>query len=223
MIQIDQLIRSRRKTIGLCIDGQGRLIVRAPLRISEKALLQALERKEEWIIKKQQQMRCRLEEYPPHAFAEGEIFYYLGEPHVLHYQEEISGVQRQEGRFCLAAQPREQARKTLEQWYRARAKELLSQRVEIYAKRGAIPYKSIRITGARTRWGSCGAKGSLNFSFLLLMARPEAIDYVVAHELAHILQRDHSPAFWKQVQVLMGDYVLWRRWLKEHASQLRWD
>ncbi len=83
-----------------------------------------------------------------------------------------------------------------------------------------MDYKSIRITSARTRWGSCSSKGNLSFTWRLVMAPPQVIDYVVAHELAHLQVRNHSPAFWQKVKTIMPDYLQYRRWLDAHGHLL---
>ena len=94
----------------------------------------------------------------------------------------------------------------LEANLRAQAKIILPQRVALYAGRMGVSPAQIKITGAKTRWGSCSAKGNLNFSWRLMLADAREIDYVVVHELAHLREMNHSPRFWAVVEAALPDY-----------------
>jgi predicted metal-dependent hydrolase len=78
----------------------------------------------------------------------------------------------------------------------------------------------VAIRNQSTRWGSCSSKGNLNFNWKLVLAPPEALDYVVAHELCHLLEFSHSPNFWKLVEKAFPDYKFWKKWLKDHGKEL---
>ena len=86
--------------------------------------------------------------------------------------------------------------------------------------RVGVTYGRITIRNQRTRWGSCSAKGNLNFNCLLMKAPPEVLDYVVVHELCHRLEMNHSPRFWAQVERVLPDYKVSRKWLREHGNEL---
>ncbi|MDR1439144.1 MAG: M48 family metallopeptidase [Clostridiales bacterium] len=110
--------------------------------------------------------------------------------------------------------------------YRRLAKQNLGERVAEYASIMGVRPASVRITGAKTRWGSCSGKNSVNFSWRLIMAPNDVIDYVVIHELAHIRQHNHSAAFWSVVAAYMPDYRSRRAGLKALQSRLageNWD
>lgn len=102
----------------------------------------------------------------------------------------------------------------------AAARELLSQRVCSFARAFGLTYRKIRISSARTRWGACSTSGTLSFNWRLVMAPPQVVDYVVVHELAHLRQPNHSPAFWDEVAKMMPDYAHHRAWLKKNGSRL---
>jgi predicted metal-dependent hydrolase len=125
-----------------------------------------------------------------------------------------------EGNFKLAESAQSKAKLAFERWYRAQAREILTERVEHYAGQYGFEYKKIGITSARTRWGSCSANGSLNFSWRLLLAPLEAVDYVVVHELVHTVFHNHSKRFWKRVEKIMPDYKERRKWLRRNGQQL---
>lgn len=93
-------------------------------------------------------------------------------------------------------------------------------RVKYYAAKMNVTYRSITIRNQKTRWGSCSAKGGLNFNCLLMLAPKEVIDYVVVHELCHRLEMNHSPRFWSEVERMMPDYRVHRAWLNEHGGEI---
>ncbi len=115
--------------------------------------------------------------------------------------------------------PEEAAR--LEAFYRKKAREVITSRVEYYSPMIGKPYQGISIRDQKTRWGSCSSKGNLNFNWRLILAPPQVLDYVVVHELCHLLHMDHSPAFWQEVERICPDYKVCRRWLKENGASLR--
>ena len=96
----------------------------------------------------------------------------------------------------------------------------IPERVKYYAEKAGISYGRVTIRAQRTRWGSCSAKGNLNFNCLLMLTPPEVIDSVVAHELCHRRHMDHSPAFYDEVRRLYPEYDKWNRWLKRNGQAL---
>ena len=94
----------------------------------------------------------------------------------------------------------------LEAQCRARAREILPGKTAYFAARMGVAPAKVNITGAKTRWGSCSGKGNLNFSWRLMLAGEDEIDYVVVHELAHLREMNHSPRFWAVVASILPDY-----------------
>ena len=222
---IDQLIRSRRKTIGLVITLDGRLIVRAPLRAGQAEIQAAVQRHAAWIVAQQVEMQRRQAALPaPRHFAAGERFPFLGQDYPL----ELSPATRpplalQDGRFRLSREALPRARRVFEAWYRQQAQEVITARVGYYTRQHGFPYQRVRIGSARTRWGSCSSRGTLSFTWRLVIAPSEIIDYVVVHELAHTRFRHHQKAFWAQVAAILPDYKHRVTWLKQHGISLSLD
>ncbi len=103
---------------------------------------------------------------------------------------------------------------------RKQTRALIEQRVSHYAPMVGVTYGRIAIRAQHTRWGSCSAKGNLNFNCLLALTPPEVLDYVVVHELCHRKELNHSPRFWQAVEQLLPDYKRSRAWLKAHGREL---
>lgn len=101
-----------------------------------------------------------------------------------------------------------------------RAKNIISDRVEYYAKHMGVAYGRITIRNQVTRWGSCSAKGNLNFNCLLVLCPSDVLDYVVVHELCHLKEMNHSKKFWAEVEKVCPDYEKHKKWLRDNGGQL---
>jgi predicted metal-dependent hydrolase len=112
------------------------------------------------------------------------------------------------------------ASKILKAWYMRQAKYTFPIRVDYYAQKYNFKFKQVKISNASRRWGSCSSKGSINLNWRLIRAIPEAIDYVIVHELVHTIHMDHSKRFWEKVAEIMPDYKKYRAWLKNHGYLL---
>ncbi len=102
----------------------------------------------------------------------------------------------------------------------ARARVLVTARADRWSDELGIPYKRISIRSQRTRWGSCSAKGNLNFNWRLAAAPPAVLDYVIIHELCHLRELNHSRDFWAHVRAACPDYKAHRRWLRDNTAAL---
>lgn len=107
-----------------------------------------------------------------------------------------------------------------ERYFRARAKSYIPARVSYFARQMKVSYGKIVIRDQKTRWGSRSSSGTLSFNWRLMLAPKQVLDYVVVHELCHIKQMNHSKAFWQEVERVMPDYAIYRKWLKEHGREL---
>ena len=215
------IIHSRRKTIALIIGQDGKLLVRAPYHASHAQILAFIEKKAGWIRAKQAQAQVRLDQTAAKQFTSGETFLYLGSayPLVMIDRARVSlSLEADQFRLKKTALPR--AKESFIAWYKKQARQVLEERVQRYAAHYNLTYQQIKISSARTRWGSCSSNGTLSFSWRLVMAPLPVIDYVVIHELAHLIEKNHSKNFWNQVAAMMGDYTKYTRWLKENGFLL---
>ena len=218
-IEVHQIIRSKRKTLALIVKPDGSLIVRAPLRTSEKTIREFVEKNRQWIEKIHAKARSTPTSAPK-QYLPGETFIYLGTPYPLEIVVEQKKSLLLDENFKLAKSAQSDAALAFEHWYRIQARQILIERVNFYAKQCSFQYKKIGITSARTRWGSCSVTGSLNFAWRLIMAPLEVVDYVVVHELVHTVFHNHSKHFWHRVEKIMSDYKERRNWLRRNGQQL---
>lgn len=214
-----RLIRSRRRTIALIVQNDGGVVVRAPLRAPEEVIRQFVESKAEWIRKQQGRAR-RLAAALARDYVDGETFLFLGQAYPLKIVPPRRPALRLTDCFELARPAQPQAEAVFIRWYRARAAEILPERVRLLAARYGCRPGGVRITSARTRWGSCSVRGTLSFPWRLVMAPPTVIDYVIVHELAHLEIRNHSPKFWARVAEWMPDYKQQVAWLRRNGRLL---
>ncbi len=98
--------------------------------------------------------------------------------------------------------------------------QIIPDKVRFYAEKIGVDYGRVTIRNQKTRWGSCSAKGNLNFNCLLMLAPEDVLDYVVIHELCHRKEMNHSPRFWSEVAKIMPDYKNSKIWLKENGNDI---
>ena len=217
---ISKIIRSRRRTIALIVQTDGSLLVRAPNRATRKQINAMVIQHAEWIAKKQ----ARVSEFAitPRQFLEGERFPFLGESYSLKLVAAEKPLLELNGNFQLAKSVLGQAEQIFEKWYRQQARSVFTERVDFYAGEFGFKYAKLKLSSARTRWGSCSAKGNINLTWRLVMVPLEIVDYVVVHELSHLREHNHSKAFWLQVEATLPDYKSRRKWLKDNGKNFYW-
>lgn len=217
-----KIIRSKRKTIALIVQPNGELLVRAPQRATQRQITDMLEKHAGWIAKKQAEIKFRPAAFASRQFVAGEIFFFLGKRYSLEIISAQKPVLVLKQNFQLAQLAQSEAKTIFEHWYKKEARRIFTERIAHYAEKHGFDVKQVKLSSARTRWGSCSSKGYINLTWRLVMAPPEIIDYVVVHELCHLREANHSSAFWAQVAAIMPDYKSQRRWLKENGQLFHW-
>jgi predicted metal-dependent hydrolase len=220
-VNIDKLIRSRRRTVGLEVTPEALLIVRAPRNLSKREISEIVDKESPWILKKQQFFRENHNKIREKDFIEGEEFLYLGKPYKLRVVHNlVDALIVSDNFFYLSDECIDNAREIIESWYRKRAYEVVSERAAYYSCVSGIKFKKIRISDAKKRWGSCSQNGNLNIAWRLVMAPPMVIDYVIVHELSHVEFRNHSKKFWSRVRAIIPDYKADEKWLRDNGHFL---
>lgn len=218
-VTINKIVRSRRHTITLVVTPDSTLVVRAPIGASISYIESMVRKKSAWIRQKLIEVSLRPKS-PVKEYVNGEEFLYIGQAYKLCIVEHAEKDIELKDKLCLSARVRPIARHVIRRWYKSVALKIIGQRCQWYVDATGYKPVSIKITEARKRWGSCGSKGTLNFSWRLIMAPMEVIDYVIVHELAHIGQLNHSPTYWRKVADILPDYKKREKWLKENGGLL---
>lgn len=214
MIQPDKIVRSDRKTLSISVDAFGRLIVRAPKKCSEERIFAFLQEKEKWILSKQAARKGLNGVLPPENL-HGYQFLLLGkQTKIIVDDGKKIGYDAEQNIIYL---PREKSKEKLVKWLKENAKRILTTVTERKAAEMGVSYKSLTITSAKTRWGSCSGDNAIRYTFRLLYCPKEIIDYVVVHELAHTVHHNHSKQFWQVVEKYIPDWKNRRKWLKSHG------
>ena len=214
--------RSSRKTISIEINREGGVIVRAPQKYPEYQIKKTIETHKEWIKDRIELAEKRKIQVPPKKFIHGEQFLFQGElfPLVIHSSNKKK-MWFDQG-FYIPKNLEGKARELLMEWYKERARVAFLDRVCYHTAQTGSRAKTMRLSSAQTRWGSCSMRGSLNFNWRLIMAPPHILDYVVVHEIIHLEEHNHSASFWKKVSKQFPEYKKAKQWLKEYGHTLNW-
>jgi predicted metal-dependent hydrolase len=204
MTHIDKLIRTKRKTVALQVNDRAEIVVRAPQWVSQKFIVDFVQKHAEWIETRKKEIGKRPS--LARAFIDEERFVYLGKEFPLTRTHRGRSLMWNDGRFFLGRGVKD-PKKAFENWYKKEAKKFIIPRVQELALLHDFSYGEVRITSAKTRWGSCSAKKNLSFSWRLMLMPRDVVDYVILHELAHLKHMDHSALFWKCVHDMCPEYV----------------
>jgi len=227
--------RTQRKSVGIIVKPDGKIIVRAPINMEEKVIIQVVNKKRKWIADK---IKANKKVKPPipkeQEPVSGEKLRFKNALYRLQVHK-VDEKQTRLSRVCrtlhiyvnnkLDTDSRtKEIKEAVTEWYKERALHFLIQRVSRYTRYVKTQPKDISIRKIKLRWGSCTQDGKLLFNWRIIMAPVSAIDYVVIHELCHLDDPDHSASFWNAVESLQPTYRKWKEWLHINGRQLdlRW-
>lgn len=185
---------SKRKKISLHIDGTGRITVKAPKGTAEEVIHSAVQGRSGWILEKLREQAAARQVPKAKEYQEEGAFLYLGKEVPLHKL------------IATGEQDAEKLKLELKKFYFNSLKKIVAQRMPPYQTQLKVKPKSFEIVESRTKWGSCSADKKLTFNYRLAMAPPEVIDYVIIHELCHLLHMNHDRSFWRRLGSIMPDY-----------------
>ena len=211
----DRIIRSKRKTISLSVSRLGEVIVRAPLSTSEARIMAFVGEKQGWLAKQKNKINgagIRL----PQEDLNGYGFLLLGEKYTLTlYDGDNIRLDGENKRLFL---PKKNTRLRLIKWLKENALRIFTAQMGVWAKNMGVTFQSVALSSAKTRWGTCSGENKIRYTYRLLYAPREVIDYVIVHELAHIKYKNHGKGFWALVESYLPDYKQHRKWLKERGA-----
>lgn len=214
------LIRSERRTVGLEVKADGAVIVRAPLRLNETEVRAFVISKADWIERSKAKAAARQAEIrdggaSPFTGADGDILPYLGGTLTITRREDAREPYVEGGILVL---PPDAEQNELVLWLQNRAADELNPRLRKYRELIGVSYRSVRLSDARTRWGMCSGRDSINLSWRLIFCPPEAIDYVVAHELCHVKFKNHGEKFKAELERVLPGSAQIDKWFKANGK-----
>jgi predicted metal-dependent hydrolase len=220
------LLRSKRRSIGFLIEDEG-LRITAPRWVTLGEIESAIREKQRWIFAKLNDRRERSTRrlQPQMQWRDGASLPYLGADITLHIvATHTAGISYDPSirqlTICLPADASEQQLKDRVQgWLQVEAKRLFSERLPIYAEKLGVNYRSFALSSAMTQWGSCTADGKIRLNWKLMHFALPQIDYVIAHELSHLREMNHSPRFWATVQSIFPEFEDAKKTLRDHAPE----
>ncbi|WP_144144480.1 M48 family metallopeptidase [Paraburkholderia sp. BCC1884] len=220
------LKRSARRSIGFAIDSTG-LTITAPRWVTLADIETAITEKQRWIFTKLIEWQTRVEQraLPKVDWKDGAELPYLGQPvrvilgspqGTLQFSASDAALQVP---LPLHADP-QQIKDRVQGWLQGEAKRIFGERLAIYAEKLGVNYRAYALSSAATRWGSCSSDGKIRLNWRLIHFPLSIIDYVVAHELAHLREMNHSPRFWQTVESIFPEFREARQTLKSHPPEL---
>lgn len=214
----------RRKTVAVAVEPDGAVRVKAPVGAAPEELDAIVRAKAAWIVERRRRQE-ELDPAPaPRDFVSGESFLYLGRQYRLGLElgDAAPRARLVGGRILVTAPSRREARAVLVDWYRGHAAERLPERVAAWTEAVGAEPAAVLLREPRKRWGSCDAAGRLRLNWRIVQAPRRLIDYVVVHELVHLLHPDHDAAFWAAVGRVLPDYEARREDLRRLGTRLVW-
>lgn len=212
------VVRTKRKTLSVCVDRRGQVVVRAPLKLSDVRIVAFLHEKREWIERRVVEAKGTTDEIQTITdVTDGAVIPLFGEKITIRLFKNTS---KNNKAFLVDSSLYicdDCPTKNLLFFLRQTAREYIAKRVAETAKIMEATYTSISINGAKTRWGSCSYNNRLNFSYRVIYLTQQTINYVVIHELAHTFEKNHSRSFWKIVEKYEPQYKEIRADLKKHG------
>jgi len=222
---VAEIIRtSRRKTASIKVI-EGHVSVIVPNALAIEKIQSLLTKKHRWITEKlalQEQVIAS----KPKEFVSGESFSYLGRNYRLKVIEgQYPSIKLYQGRFVVSVRDKTidntgAIKQLIIKWYKQHAKSKLIEKTARYSKIIGVKPVSVGIKAFQSRWGSCSDKGDILYNWKIIMTPHRIVDYVVVHELCHLLHHDHSPKFWKTLERYCPDYLECKEWLKLNGKGL---
>ena len=213
---------SKRKKVTITIERDRRVVVHAPHHASDEAIARIVEAKRHWIYEKTRHSQKYTDRHDPPGkeLVNGESALYLGRSYRIDVVDDETESIQFDQRFLIPASRTPDKKGAMREWYIAQAKVKILPRVVKRARELGVSFGQARIVDNRYRWGSCTVRDNINLNWRLIKAPIFVVDYVIAHELAHLLEPNHTPRFWNIVKTQVPTMDRARGWLREHGQFL---
>ena len=231
VVDYELIFTNRKKTIGISIDRNKKLKVRAPRGLSESDVRASLYRKSKWILINLERMDNNLQDELLRKFVSGEKFLLKGRSYgleVLESENDVSPSLIFNNAKFVATVPknisrseyREHIRPLFIDYYSQKAEQVINERIDVYLSHFAETPSAVKVNEFKSKWGSCSGTNQLKFNWKIVMADLSIIDYLVVHELCHMIHKNHSRDYWDSVEAILPDHKERRKWLRLNGARL---
>ena len=216
----------RKKTISILIK-DGNVEVKAPFNLKKNEIDAFTLKKEKW-IKNKILLQKKIKQLPKKKFIDGEVFKFLGKDLILKINiSDAKKIYIKNNYICLDLKSntknnKEKIKKELELFYRSFSEKILKEKTFIEAKKMNLKLEKIKVRSYKNRWGSCSSNGDISYNWKLIMAPEKIINYVIIHELCHLIHFNHSRNYWKEVSKKLPNYRKSKEWLKSNQYLFNW-
>lgn len=219
MITPDYIERSNRKTLSLLVMKDGTVVVKAPIRMKDDLVNKFVEDKQDWIRSKLMLVSKAKNKFED--VMEYRKFLLYGNKYSL-FLSDVKHIETNEKFQIVIPKKTEPDKilKVLKSWYKKVAKQILEERLEFLEGRIKLKSSMLKIGDSKGRWGSCNSKGVICLNFRVIMLPPPIIDYVIVHELCHLVEMNHSKNFWKLVETFLPETENLKSQIKEYSFVL---
>ncbi|WP_333861147.1 M48 family metallopeptidase [Clostridium sp.] len=219
------VVRKNKKNISIKIDEKGKVIINAPYYINYKSIEEVVKNKMPWILKNVNIVKERIQDVKFRDISQGKKILWLGR--YLNIKKYIVDSGKYYIRICkdnfqifgseILLEDEAKVKDIIYKFYRKKAELIFKHKVDVYSKKLRVSPQNITVRCQKTLWGSCYSNGNINLNCRLLMSPVEIIEYIVVHELCHLVYMNHSKDYWKLVESQIPDYAVRREWLKDNG------
>ena len=216
----------RKKTISILIK-DGNVEVKAPFNLKQNEIDAFILKKEKW-IKNKILLQKKIKQLPKKKFINGEIFKFLGKDLILKINiSDAKQIYIKNDYICLdlknnTKNNKDKIKKELELFYRSFSEKILREKTLIESKKMNLVVEKIKVRSYKNRWGSCSSNGDISYNWKLIMAPEKIINYVIIHELCHLIHFNHSRDYWEEVSKKLPNYRESKEWLKSNQYLFDW-
>jgi hypothetical protein len=223
-MQLEYVVKySNRKTLNITVERDRSIIVRAPKNLSEDRIKEIVHEKRQWIKEKINHIQKYPLDYTPKEFVSGETLMYLGRNYQLLIEDgNIDGVQFNQ-RFIISKENQQHANQLFKEWYKDKSQEKISPLAKKYATNLGVDFNECKVSEMKYRWASCTPKNNIIFNWRIIKAPMYVVEYLVAHELVHLIENNHTQRFWHILSIQVPNYEKAKNWLKVNGHLLEVD